>query len=198
MLVYCSDAVHAGEGALVLVDALVRAGALKGKLHRRCVEGLAVVELDATPQLEGVGLEVRRNLPALGQQRTYRAVAVDLGECLEKVVQRDFSDRRRGACGGIQSGRGLQRHRQHQCFPSGLRLTQRQGCQCAAGDGGCECVSTTDHGDFLSGERTGPGWFVAAQKGGVVLCIIRWPSGHFAGNGRRPGVRLRAAAARAG
>jgi hypothetical protein len=58
----------------------------KRELDRVGIEGLAVLEFDALAQLEGVGLEVGRDFPALGQQRRDAAVGVDLGEGLEDVV----------------------------------------------------------------------------------------------------------------
>jgi hypothetical protein len=77
VLVHDADALHRGERALVLVGALFAGGALKRELDRVGIEGLAVLELDALAQLEGVGLEVGRDFPALGQQRRDAAVGVD-------------------------------------------------------------------------------------------------------------------------
>ena len=45
---------------LALLVLPVGLGALEAELHRRGVEGLAVVELDALAQLEGVALAVGR------------------------------------------------------------------------------------------------------------------------------------------
>jgi len=58
VLVDGRHALHAGKGALVFVGAFLGGRALKGKLDRLRIEGLAIVELDAFAQAEGVGLEV--------------------------------------------------------------------------------------------------------------------------------------------
>ena len=109
------DHLHAqvGEGALVFVGALVAAGALEGELHGSSVARRTVVEGHAAAQPEGVGLEVGRDLPALGQQGRDAAVGVDLGERLEHVVEHHFADGRGRARRRVQPG-GLQHQGQRQ------------------------------------------------------------------------------------
>jgi hypothetical protein len=71
----CSSTTCVVRLAKVRLSLLVlfsRAGAVERELDRLGVERLAVVELHALAQLEGVGLEVGRDLPALGQQRRDR------------------------------------------------------------------------------------------------------------------------------
>ena len=68
VVVNCCHARHAGEGAFVLVGALLGSGTLKRKFDGLGVEGFAVLELDALAQFEGVGLEVGRDFPAFCQQ----------------------------------------------------------------------------------------------------------------------------------
>jgi hypothetical protein len=81
-------------------------------LTASALKGSPLLELDAPAQLEGVGLEVGRDLPALGQQRRDTAVGVDLGERLEDVVVNDLGNGRGGTGGRVQPRR-FQRHGQH-------------------------------------------------------------------------------------
>ena len=57
------------EGAGVVLRVLVVQHAVEVELDRLGIERRAVVELDALPEREGVGLAVRGNLPLLGQRR---------------------------------------------------------------------------------------------------------------------------------
>ena len=80
--------------------------AARSKENLTCldVERLAVLELDASLQLEGVGLGIGRDGPALGQQRRDRAVHVDLRQPLEDVVVHDLADRRRRRDRRVEAG----------------------------------------------------------------------------------------------
>ena len=109
---------------LGLVGALLVLGALEAELHGRRVEGLAVVELHALAQLEGVALAVRVHRPALGQQRRDRAVDVDLGQAFEDVVVHDLADRRGRRDGRVQPVR-LEHHADRDAVL--LALGQRRG-----------------------------------------------------------------------
>ena len=129
-----------GKGALVFVGAFLAASTVVGELDRSGVEGLAVLELDALAQLEGVGLEVGRDFPALGQQGRDRAVGVDLGERFKNVVLHDLGNGRGRSCRGVQAW-GFQGHGQHHRILAVLRQGtdgrgQRNGSQRASGKNG--------------------------------------------------------------
>ena len=110
---------EAGKGALVLVGALVAARAVEREFDRIGREGHAVAELHPPAQAQGVGLEVGRHLPALGQQRRHTAVGIDLGERLEDVVVNDLGNGRGGTGGRVQP-RWFQRHGQHHVVLAGF------------------------------------------------------------------------------
>ena len=138
---------HAGESGLVLVDAFLRRRALERKLDGGRVERLAVLELHAFAQLEGIGLEVGRHLPTLGQQRREGFVGVDLGQCLENVVQSDLRDCRGCSTGRVQPRRWLQCHGQHDRVFLALGLHgKRHTGECCGRDSGCEYGAAVDHG----------------------------------------------------
>jgi len=123
-----------GERPLVLVGALLTAGAVEGELDCRRVERFAVLEFDAAAQLEGVRLQVGRNLPAFGQHRRHAAVGVDLGQRFEHVVLNDLGNGCGGAYGRIEPRR-FERHADHNRILAALRQGKRwQGRgQCGRG-----------------------------------------------------------------
>ena len=115
---------------------------------------LAVVELDALLQLEGVAAAVGVHGPALGQQRRDRAVDVDLGQAFQHVVVHDLADRRGRRDGRIEARR-LQHHGQRDAVFLALCEGQRRG-QCG---GQCERgerrAAVQCHRELLSASRCG-------------------------------------------
>ena len=129
-----AHAFHGGEGALVLVGALLAGGALEAELHRLRVERLAILEGDTLAQVEGDGAQVGRELPALCQQRRHAAIGIDLGERLQDVVLHDLGDGRGGTRRRVQPRR-LQRHAQRERGLAGLGMGLHQGQAAQRGGG---------------------------------------------------------------
>ena len=164
---------HAGEGALVLVDTFLGGGALERKLDCAGVERLAVLEFDAPAQLEGIGLQVGRHFPALGQQGRDRPVAVDLGQGLEYVVERDLADRGCGASGRVEPGGRFERHcKDHRVL---LRLGlcgEGYGRQRGGGGSRREDGAAIDHGQGSFQIRRGrPKVCVCARRNNITIAI---------------------------
>ncbi len=98
------------------------------------------MEFDALAELERIGLQVGRHLPALSEQRRYRTVLVDLGQCLIDVIERDLGDRR-SRCGGGIEPRRLQRHAYDDAVLLALREARQRRCDERGGH--------RDNGQFL-------------------------------------------------
>lgn len=74
------DRIDGGEQALLRVDGVVGTGAVEREFHVVGVEIGAVMEFHAGVELEGVGLAVIGNGPAVGEIRQHLAVRADAGQ----------------------------------------------------------------------------------------------------------------------
>ena len=120
---------------------LVRAlglGALEAELHVAGVEGLAVVELHALAQLEGVALPSGSIVQLSASSGVDAAVDVDLGQALEHVVVHDLADRRGRRDGRVEAraARAPCRARRCPCGAWAGGARQRGGAMAQRDDGG--------------------------------------------------------------
>ena len=114
--------------------------AVKGIFDVRRGHGLAVVELDARPEVEGVGEAIRALLEALGEARDHRQVFVDRDDRVVDVLQ--HTDRR--GCARLVDVQILRRlgmsPDQRSAFDrlvSGSRRTGHKAAECGGSDQCC-------------------------------------------------------------
>ena len=86
------DVVDWLEKRFLGIDAVFGPGTFQGEHDIGRLETAAVMKGHALAQLEAIALAVFRNLPALGQSRKHRAIAVDPRQAFEDVGVDDFVD----------------------------------------------------------------------------------------------------------
>ena len=127
------DGVDGRKQALLRIGRFFRSRPVEREFCVLCVEVRAVVKLDARAQLEGVGLAVLGNGPALCEPGHHFAARADPRQAFEDVGIEHFIDRCGGACRRIEM-RWFEWHAEHDVGPGSIG----RGARCKGQRGGGE------------------------------------------------------------